>query len=69
MAEEKKAVPRTSEPDPYADIAAPPEELSYSRDAQHSTYQRVEQQREGEVMPPPGQMVAQTLGKPTEATD
>lgn len=42
---------------------------SLSRDAQHSTYSRVDQQREGEINPPPGPQTQQELGVPTEATE
>jgi hypothetical protein len=43
----------------------PPEELGLSRDATHSTYAQVDPPED--VTPPPGPMVEQTLGKPSEA--
>lgn len=38
-----------------------------SSDAQYSTYQRVDQQREGEVNPPPGPQSVQIRGQAQEA--
>lgn len=51
------------------ELAAPPEELAYSRDARHSTYSEAQRDEEAEEYPPPGQQVEQTLGKPQEASE
>jgi hypothetical protein len=40
-----------------------------SSDAEHSTYSRPDQQREGEINPPPGPQTIQTRGKPEEAAE
>jgi hypothetical protein len=37
-----------------------------SSDAAHSTYARADQQREGEINPPPGPQTQQVRGKPSE---
>jgi hypothetical protein len=37
-----------------------------SSDAAHSTYSRVDAQREGEINPPPGPQTQQVRGKPSE---
>jgi hypothetical protein len=47
-----------------------PEDLEgTSSDAEHSTYSRPDQQREGEINPPPGPQTVQTRGKPDEASE
>jgi hypothetical protein len=56
----------TEEPD----TTTTPEDLEgTSSDAKHSTYTRVDQQREGEINPPPGPQTIQTRGKPEEAAE
>jgi hypothetical protein len=50
------------------DVPPTPEELGLSRDATHSAYAPISEDRKAEN-PPPGQQVEQTLGKPKEASD
>jgi hypothetical protein len=40
-----------------------------SSDAAYATYVRVDQQREGDINPPPGQQTQQTRGVAVEVTD
>lgn len=59
---EPKSQPREDQP------PAPPEELSYSRDATHSSYAQAAEPKDAPSNPPNGPQVEQTLGKPTEAS-
>jgi hypothetical protein len=63
----------TEEPrDEQSDVnpTTTPEDLEgTSSDAQHSTYTRPDQQREGEINPPPGPQTVQERGKPEEAAE
>jgi hypothetical protein len=56
-----------AEADTTADVAEEVERTS--SDAAYSTYTRVDQQREGEINPPPGPQSQQTRGVAAEAAE
>jgi hypothetical protein len=68
-----EATVATEQPDTTTEVpdaTTTPEDLEgTSSDAQHSTYSRPDQQREGEINPPPGPQTVQTRGKPDEAAE
>jgi hypothetical protein len=67
--EQSDVNPTTDEQSDVNPTTTPEDLEGTSSDAEHSTYSRPDQQREGEINPPPGPQTVQTRGKPEEASE
>jgi hypothetical protein len=66
---DEQSDPTTDEQSDVNPTTTPEDLEGTSSDAQHSTYTRPDQQREGEINPPPGPQTVQERGKPEEAAE
>jgi hypothetical protein len=66
---DEQSDPTTDEQSDVNPTTTPEDLEGTSSDAQHSTYSRPDQQREGEINPPPGPQTVQTRGTPEEAAE